>query len=307
MSFSNEIKEELTKIKLRREEEQLSLLAGLTQACGTLRIGRTPAVLYQSECPPVIRAAAFYATMLYDLDATLGTRAQEHRKRPLSVVTLSGPNAKRLLTETGVMSETEDGISFDKHIPEALTETEERRGCFLRGLFMGAGTASDPSRGYHLELNLRDNRFSGEVVELLAECTIEAHVTNRKDQAVVYLKSDAVSSFLALIGASSAALRFEDVRTTKDFRNYINRKSNCETANIDKTVSAGLLQLRAIEAIEEHTDLKKLPAPLFEAAILRLEHPDATLQELADLADIGKSGMNHRLQRLIALAAEYGE
>lgn len=307
MSFSNEIKDELTKIKLKREDEQMSLLAGLTQSCGTLRIGRTPAVLYQSECPPVIRTAAFYATMLYDLDATLGTRSQEHRKRPLSVVTLSGPNAKRLLVETGVMSETEDGISFDKHILDPLVETKERCEAYLRGLFLGAGTASDPSRGYHLELNLHEKRFSEEVCDLLDFCTIGANITKRKEQAVVYLKGDSVSAFLALIGASSAALRFEDVRTTKDFRNYINRKSNCETANIDKTVSAGLLQLQAIETLEEHIDLKKLPAPLFEAAMLRLEHQDATLQELADLADIGKSGMNHRLQRIVALAAEYEE
>ena len=109
----------------------------------------------------------------------------------------------------------------------------------------------------------------------------------------------------ALMGASGAALRFEDVRAEKDYRNYINRRSNCETANIDKTVTAGLLQLQAIERIEERMPLSELPAPLYEAARLRMQYPDATLQELADLAEIGKSGMNHRFARLLALAKEF--
>ncbi|MDO4572637.1 MAG: DNA-binding protein WhiA, partial [Clostridia bacterium] len=88
------------------------------------------------------------------------------------------------------------------------------------------------------------------------------------------------------------------------FRNYVNRKSNCETANIGKTVDAALMQVRAIETIERTVELNRLPAPLYEAAMLRLNHPDATLQELADLAEIGKSGMNHRLTRLLNMARE---
>lgn len=307
MSFSVEIKEELTKIRVKRESEQLSLLGGLTEACGSIRIGRIPAVLFQSESSAVVKTAASLASSLYSLEITFGTRAQEHRKRPLYVATLTGQNARALLIDTGVMTETEDGISFKKHIPENLVETDEQKRGFLRGLFLGAGTASSPDSGYHLEINVRDQDFTFEIMDILDSFYIESHETQRKSQSILYFKGDAVSAFLALIGASQAALRFEDVRTTKDFRNYINRKANCETANIDKTVSAALLQLHAIEVIEKYSDLSRLPNPLYEAAILRLEHPEATLQELADLAEIGKSGMNHRLQRLIALAHEYEE
>lgn len=305
MSFSNDIKEELTKLKVRRDCERMSLLAGLTETCGSIRIGKTPAVLYQSECSQVVRTAATLASALYALEITFGTRSQEHRKRPLFVATLTGTGAKRLLIETGVMTETADGISFAKHVPDELIETEEQQRCFFRGLFLGAGTATSPSSGYHLEINVRDENFAYGALDLLDSFFIEARLTKRKDQSILYFKGDAVSAFLALIGASQAALQIEDVRTTKDFRNYINRKANCETANIEKTVSAAVMQLHAIEVIEEHMDLIRLPAPLYEAAMLRLEHPEATLQELAEIAEIGKSGMNHRLQRLLALANEY--
>ena len=135
-------------------------------------------------------------------------------------------------------------------------------------------------------------------------CSVDARFTARRGQCVVYLRGDGVTDFLALIGASAAVLEVENVRTERDLRNYVNRRSNCETANIGKTVDAGLLQLRAIETIEDAMRLERLPAPLYEAARLRLAHPDATLQELADMAEIGKSGMNHRYARLLAIAEE---
>jgi len=307
MSFSIEIKEELCRIRLRRSDCQLSELAGLTQTCGSLRISRTPSVFYQSESAAVIRRAATLASDLYTLEATMGMREQAHRKRPLSVVTLNGENCRKLLIDTGTLTETQDGISFDKRIPENLIGDEEQKRAFLRGAFLGAGSCSNPSRGYHLEIAVHAESFAKALCELIAEFYLSAKTAERKGRLLVYLKGEDVSGFLALVGASKAALRFEDVRTEKDFRNYINRRSNCETANIDKTVTAGLMQVQAIERIEEHMLLADLPAPLYEAARLRLQYPDATLQELADRAEIGKSGMNHRLARLLAIAREFEE
>ncbi|MPM42838.1 putative sporulation transcription regulator WhiA [bioreactor metagenome] len=126
----------------------------------------------------------------------------------------------------------------------------------------------------------------------------------RKDRVIVYLKGEEVAGFLALVGANAPALAFENVRAERDFRNYVNRTNNCDTANIGKTVNASTLQRQAIEIIEERMGLDRLPAPLYEAATLRMNHPEATLQELAEMAEIGKSGMNHRLERLIRIARE---
>ena len=123
------------------------------------------------------------------------------------------------------------------------------------------------------------------------------------DRYLVYLKDgDDVSGMLALIGASSSALALENVRVEKDMRNYINRTNNCESANIDKQVVASIRQQNAIIAIDRTIGIQSLPASLQQAAQLRLAHPDATVQELADLAEIQKSGMYHRLDRLMKLA-----
>ena len=120
----------------------------------------------------------------------------------------------------------------------------------------------------------------------------------------MYLKGDDVSAFLALMGSNYGALAFENTRTEKDFRNYLNRTNNCENANLGKTISAAVAQKNAILLIEEKRGLRSLPEPLYEAAMLRLRNPNASLIELADLAEIGKSGMNHRLTRLIRIAEE---
>ncbi len=305
MSFTRTIKEELCRIRLKRRDCRLAQLAGLTQTCGALRISRTPSVFYQSESAAVVRLTATLATGLYALEAAMERKEQEHRRLPLAVVTLAGADCRRLLLDTGVLSDEADGVSLVKRIPDALVSTEETRRAFLRGAFLGAGSCSDPSRGYHLEIAARTEDFAQAVAELIRQFGLGARSARRKGRPLVYLKGDDVAGFLALMGASGAALRFEDVRAEKDYRNYINRRSNCETANIDKTVTAGLLQLQAIERIEERMPLSELPAPLYEAARLRMQYPDATLQELADLAEIGKSGMNHRFARLLALAKEF--
>ena len=302
MSFSSDIKEELCKIKLRQNGQKLAVLAGLTQTCSTLRIGRTPQVLYQSELSSVTHLVEVTACQLYELDAVTGIKEQEHRLFPLSVVRINGTDCRKLLMDTGILSEDEEGFSLHKNVPENITANEETRRCFLRGVFLGSGSCSDPSGSYHLELGMRTEEFAGEVAELIRQDGINAKVSNRKGRYLVYVKSDDVTAFLAQIGASSAALKVEDVRAVKDYRNYINRTSNCETANIDKTVRAALQQVRAIECLEKHMNLNDLPGPLYEAARLRLQNPDASLQELADLAEIGKSGMNHRLTRIIEMA-----
>lgn len=306
MSFSAEIKEELCRIRLKNAALQLAQLAGLTQTCASLRLARTPQVFYQSESPAVIRHIMQLALARYPLEAEVSRHEQAHRAQALSVITFSGENGKALLLDTGILSETDGELSFDKRIPPALISAPECRRAFLRGAFLGSGSCSDPKGGYHLEIVGDSEAFAESLVQLLGTFDIEAKITVRKNRPLLYLKGEAVASFLALTGANAAALSVENARTERDFRNYINRKSNCETANIGKTVNAGLLQLQAIDRIEEHMPLTDLPAPLYEAARLRLAHPDATLQELAELAEIGKSGMNHRLTRLLHIAEELG-
>lgn len=305
MSYSSDIKEELVHIRIKNKVHKLALLCGMTQSCATLRISRSTEIIYQSESSSVIKLADMLGRSMYELESAIGSKQQEHRRNLLYVLAFSGKDIMLLLEDTGILSSDDSSTSFDKHFPASLVSDDEICRLLIRGFFLGCGSCMNPSRGYHAEMCLRNEESARALVYLIQNYHIKAKYSVRRDSHIVYIKGDDVSSFLALIGANSAALNFENVRTERDFRNYINRTANCETANIGKTVNAGMEQLKAIEILEKHTSLESLPAPLYEAARLRLAHPEATLQELAEMAEIGKSGMNHRLARIIILAKEY--
>jgi DNA-binding protein WhiA len=303
MSFSSSAKENLVKIRVKSRSQRLAQLAGLTHTCGALYVGRGRGAVYSTETLAVGKHILSLASSLFELESIIELNEREHR-RPLTVVTLLGEQAERLLCETGLLCQKDGGIDLGGVAPETLLVDEEARRAFLRGTFLGSGSCANPYRGYHLEIIARSAAFAAQVRGMIESFGLDARSMERKERFVVYLKGDDVSGFLALIGASGSALKFENVRTERDFRNYVNRTNNCDTANIGKTVNASALQRQAIEIIEEHMGLTRLPGTLYEAAVLRMNHPDATLQELADLAEIGKSGMNHRLTRLIRIARE---
>ncbi|NLI54074.1 MAG: DNA-binding protein WhiA [Clostridiales bacterium] len=303
MSFSSSAKEDLVKIRLRTDLVRLAELAGIAHTCGALTIGRGRGAVFTTETLAVGKLIVSLASALYTLEPTIELSERE-RRRPLTLVTLLGDDAERLLFDTGLLLTEAGEFRIGETVPEELLGDDECRRAFLRGAFLGSGSCTNPYRGYHLEIVARSDAFSAQLLAVLVAFGPQGKTMLRREKPVVYLKGDDVSAFLALIGANGSALKFESARAERDFRNYVNRKTNCETANIEKTVYAATEQRQAIEVIEEHMGLNRLPAPLYEAAILRLNHPEATLQELAELAEIGKSGMNHRLARLVRIAKE---
>lgn len=307
MSFASRIKEEVVRQRVREPGQKLSQLAGLTFACGSLQLGRKMGLLYRTENEEVARHIASLASSLYkSLDIVVEKAEQQHRKTPLYTVNLTGEGLKELLLGTGVMGEDEEGsLVLQDGIPAKLIGGEEGTRAFVRGCFLGGGTCNDPRGEYHLELICPTETFAKNLVSLLEGFYLQCAMTLRRNRYVVYLKGgDDITGFLALIGSSGAALDLENVRAEKETRNYVNRTTNCEYANLDKLVAASLKQQQAVETIIRYGHFDKLPAALREAAELRLNYPDASLQELADLADIRKSGINHRLQRLIEYAED---
>ena len=306
MSFSSQVKEELCRQRLKSGGQRMAELAGLTKACGTLRLGKGGMRLeLTSESLPVGKRIVALAESLYTLDTTMALTESDRRKnRPLTRVELSGPQVRGLLLDCGVLKSDGERVSMSPSIRPALIREEELFRAFCRGVFLGAGSVSDPQRAYHLELVARDGEFADELAAQLRLVPLDARRARRKQREILYLRGDDVSAFLALVGAVTGVLSFEDARVTGETRNYYNRRSNCETANIGKTVNAGLSQLEAISVIEKTVGLNSLPQPLYEAARLRMQYPDASLNVLADMAEIGKSGMNHRLSRLMKLAME---
>jgi len=177
----------------------------------------------------------------------------------------------------------------------------------VRGAFLGSGSITEPNTRYHLEIRLENKEAREKLIEILNGFSIEAKLLDRKYSYSLYIKDgEEISKFLALVGANASVLTFEDIRVLKETKNNVNRRVNCETANLNKTVNAAVVQIQAIENIKRRKKWNRLSPNLQEVAELRLENPDATLEELGKMLSepIGKSGVNHRLKRIMEISEE---
>ena len=176
---------------------------------------------------------------------------------------------------------------------------------FIRGAFMASGSMSDPNKAYHFEIVCRTPEQAARLQELMREFETEPKIVERKNHYVVYLKDGSqIVDMLNVMEAYVSLMNLENVRILKEMRNSVNRKVNCETANIGKTVTAAVKQITDIELIRDTNGLDSLPIPLREMAMVRLEHPEAPLKDLGQYMDppVGKSGINHRLRKLAVIA-----
>ena len=195
--------------------------------------------------------------------------------------------------------------SLALHINFAMVEEECCRASFLRGCFFAGGSITDPSKRYHLELTGSHLQASRELEVLLRESGYPPKSVTRNGSVVTYFKqSDQIEDFLTLIGAPVAAMHIMSTKLEKGIRNSVNRRLNCDSANLDKVVEAAQSQGAAIRRLEAAGRLKDLPDKLRETAALRLEYPELSLSELAETFDppVTKSCLNHRLRKLVELA-----
>lgn len=302
-SFSAEVKNDLARSLGRKACCRTAELAALLRMGAVLTLGakRSVGLAFATENAAVARKAL----MLLKGSAGVRTELTVIRSRRLKknnsyrVRVLPSREAAALMERLGLMR----GSAFNMGTDSALLEKTCCRRAYLRGAFLGGGSVSRPEAGYHLELVTESYSFAGLLLSLLRTMGYPAGLTDRKESYVVYLKeSDAIIDFLSLLGAEKAAEAFEVTRNLKEVKNQVNRLVNCETANVQKSVDAAGRQIAAIRALEAADAVAELSAGLREMAAVRLEHPTATLAELAGLLGIGKSGVNHRLRKLVALA-----
>lgn len=178
---------------------------------------------------------------------------------------------------------------------------------FLRGAFLAGGSVSDPEKSYHLEIVCQNEETAELIRSTMQRIGTDARIVLRKGNSVVYLKEgDQIVYLLGGMGASNSFLNIESVRVLKEMRERVNRRVNCETANLGKTIASAVRQIEDIRFLRDNGGFRDLPEGLREMAEVRLEYPDAPLAELGMYLDppIGKSGVNHRLRKLSALAAE---
>lgn len=306
-SFSTEVKNELARITADDACCRIAELAALMRMGASMSIGSKMnlGINFSTENPAIARKTLTLLKESFQLKTeVVVSRARRLKKKNSYLVrVVPAPAVSELLTTLGIMQGDNLNVSSDAGL---LRKTCCQQ-AYLRGAFLGGGSVSKPEGDYHLELVTGNDGFAKTLVSLFKSFELPVGITDRKNDAIIYLKdSEAIMDFLSIVGAEEAIVEFEVARNVKDVRNQVNRLVNCETANLQKTVNAAVRQVGRIKLIEEKLGLENLPDNLKEVACLRLEHPEANLQELvvANHNKIGKSGMNHRLRKLEQIAVE---
>ncbi len=200
--------------------------------------------------------------------------------------------------------------NFDEHkymIPNIKLSNYNLLKCFLIGVYLGAGSLTDPETRYHLEMRTGSEKLSYFVINILDKFDIKAKINVRKANYYVYIKeAEHISDFLKLCGATHALLQFEDLRVVKDVRNTINRKVNCELANLNKVILTGVKQQEDILLVKEKMGLQSLPKKLYDVAIIRLEDEQLSFNEIGEMLTpkISKSTVCKRLGKISEIAEE---
>ncbi|MFV0516271.1 MAG: DNA-binding protein WhiA [Aminipila sp.] len=310
MSFSIDTKNELARLEQEKKCCMLAEIAGFIRMCGSIRLagGGKFNIIITTENPAVARHFKKMIKEYFDVDANLeigqGTTLKKARVYLLNI----GPEerSEQILRETGILMVREGMNYISDGIYEGLIKTKCCRKAYLRGVFLGAGSISDPEKAYHLEIVCSTQTLSNDVKKLINSFVdLHAKQVQRKKNYVVYVKeSEQIADILNILKAHGQLLKFEDTRIIKEMRNKTNRINNCDSANLDKTLNASEKQIEAIRFIDAQKGLASLNSKLREVALLRLDNPEATLQELADMMEppLKKSGLNHRMKKISEIA-----
>lgn len=281
MSFSSEVKTELAKHLGKSRHCQIAELAALIAF-----EGRIPAA--ESENRLLMQK---YQLLLAELFHIEEIHTEEEARSVFSTV--------KMYNDATGEPEPEDTVKG------LLVQQSCCKRAYIRGAFLAGGSISDPNKSYHFEIVCRSIPQAEQLRDVINSFDMDAKIVARKKYQVVYLKEGSqIVDILNIMEAHVALMNLENVRILKEMRNSVNRKVNCETANISKTVNAAVKQLADIEYIRETAGLSYLPENLKEMALLRLEYPDAPLAELGTYLNppVGKSGVNHRLRRISEMA-----
>ncbi len=296
MSFSSQVKNELVKIEYESYCCKKSLLYGMTLFSKEFSYR---GCMFQTENENIVMLYKRLLKELCNIDTDI---AVSPSGKNYSIVIEDKAIATKIFTFFGHdKSETNLKVNFSNF------QCPRCQNAFLAGAFLSCGTVSSPEKDYHLEFIVPFLNLTKSFITFLQEMELNPKLTNRKGYNIIYFKvSEQIEDCLYMMGASVAMFDMMNVKIVKEIRNSANRKANCETANIDKMVRAASPQIAAILKIKDKRGLSSLPEPLEQMALIRLENPDSSLQELAEMFDppLSKSGANHRLKRLVEIAKE---
>ncbi|MFA7636265.1 MAG: DNA-binding protein WhiA [Monoglobales bacterium] len=289
MSFASDVKKELISAGVEKDCCASSLLAGML--CFGGKISADDQYTLHSESYLLLD---FLSTICAEKFLICPTLLKQKGSYSLIL-----PDATMLMTELDILKSGE--VKFS--LPGMMDDCCKR--AFIRGAFLGGGTISDPNKQNHLEFSTPHFGLSEQFAKLLDEFDIPSKTLKRKSKFVTYFKdNDIICDILAIMGAGRAALTLSEISISKDIANIHNRLNNSETANYEKTVAASIKQILAINLVDRKIGIDNLPPQLRELALLRLQNKSMSLTELAAKLEISKSGVNHRMRKIIQIAGE---
>lgn len=303
MSYAAEVKKELTMIDVHKEHAKAEL-AALIRMNGAVTLHQQKFLLnVQTENAAIARRMYSLLKEHYAVESELLVRRKMKLKKNNIYIVRLKTGTQDVLSDLSIM----DGLFFHSHVSKDIKENEQKMRSYLRGAFLAGGSVNNPeTSSYHLEIYSNYEDHNQDICDMMNYFDMNARIIERRNGYIAYVKeAEKIADFLVLIGAVTSMMKFEDVRIVRDMRNSVNRIVNCENANLSKVINASAKQIAAIEYIEETIGLSELPDKLQEVARLRIQFPEASLIEIGEMVSTGivsKSGINHRLRKIVAFA-----
>lgn len=317
MSFSTEVKGELARLDVNKKCCMLAEIAGFLRVAGSISLagGGKFNIVASTENAAIAR---HYKKLIKDYFGSNTTLAVGDSQMPGKSHT-KGHNryylrisheekSSQILRETGMMLVREGNDYFSDGVYMPIVKSKCCKKSYMRGIFLGCGSISNPKKSYHLEFVLESEQTANDLKKLIGSFVdLSANINERNGDYVVYIKKAAyISDMLGILGADGAMLEFEEVRISKEAHGDAQRLLNCDSANVDRTLSASEEQIRWIKIIDEKEGIDWLPAQLREVAEIRLARPEASLSEIGESlsSPIKKPGVNKRFAKIKAIAMQ---
>lgn len=314
MSFTSEVKEELSGHISSAQHCRIAEIAAIISMCGNIIISINDRYVIKVSTENIAVARKFASlvrkTFKINVDISIRHSAYSKKARTYTIIVRRHEDSIKILQATKLMDHNgniEENMSIADNI--VIMKNCCKR-AFIRGAFLSTGSIMDPNKSYHFEIVCNCKEKAEQLVKMLQIFNIESKIVARKGYFVVYIKEgESIVDVLNVMEAHISLMNFENVRILKDMSNYYNRQVNCETANIKKTVTTACRQIDAIRYIEDTVGIDYLPENLQEIAKVRVEYPDTPLKDLGALLEspIGKSGVNHRLRKICEIAEDLKE
>ena len=311
MSFSSSVKDELSRPMPGARHCQIAETAAILSLCGRVKISASDHFWIEIHTENVAVARKYFTllkkTFNIRTDVSIRSGINPGRSRTYIVAVREHEEALKVLQAVKLINsqgEIGENLSLIRNV---VLQNACCRRAFIRGAFLAAGSISAPEKFYHFEIVCPTEPKAEQLKNIIATFDIEAKIVPRKKYYVVYIKEGSqIVDILNVMEAPVSLMELENIRIVKEMRGSVNRQVNCETANINKTVSAAVKQIEDIRFIQSVAGLSGLPESLQEMARIRLERPEATLKELGEALEppVGKSGVNHRLRKLSLVAEE---